>query len=116
MRTTFLRNRSVLRAGWVWGLVLSLGACSWGGDNPTVAGHLAGGKPVGLFLVTTKPGTTARYYFSPTGVAYKNPWGLSKAALDTTSQRRGSYRVAGNTLSIDWLISPPTTSMLKPAT
>ncbi|MDO7884080.1 hypothetical protein [Hymenobacter cheonanensis] len=107
MKITFLPRRLIGWGACAWGLSLLLVGCSWGEGDPPEAGHLVGGKPVGLFLVKTKPGATARYYFSPTGVAYKNPWGLSKAALDTAYERRGNFRITGSKLSIDWLISPP---------
>lgn len=52
-----------------------------------VAGHLVGNKPVGLFFVT-KPVlghfSTMTYYFSPEGVAYRNPPGLSPGELAAT--------------------------------
>lgn len=71
-----------------------------------LAGHLVGGRPVGLFFVTkTVLGNfrTLSYYFSPEGVAYENPPGLSTAALAATPARsKGRYSVSGKTLRIAW--------------
>jgi hypothetical protein len=71
-----------------------------------VAGHLVGNKPVGLFFVTKSilgNFRTMTYYFSPDGLAYENPLGLSAAELAATPARqKGRYSVSGKTLSIAW--------------
>ncbi|MDO7852049.1 hypothetical protein [Hymenobacter convexus] len=71
-----------------------------------VAGHMVGNKPVGLFFVTKSVlgnFRTMSYYFSPEGVAYENPLGLSAAELAATpAKSKGRYSVAGKTLSIAW--------------
>ncbi|MFD1469134.1 hypothetical protein ACFQ48_12945 [Hymenobacter caeli] len=71
-----------------------------------VAGHLEGNKPVGLFFVTKSVlgnFRTLSYYFSPEGVAYENPVGLSPAELAATPEKsKGRYTVAGKALSIAW--------------
>ena len=75
------------------------------GPTP-VAGHLVAGKPVGLFFVTKSVlgrFSTMTYYFSPEGMAYENPPGLSPTELAATPARsKGRYSVAGKTLSIAW--------------
>ncbi len=77
-----------------------------GAAGDPVAGSLDGGKPVGLFFVTKNilgNFRTMTYYFSPEGVAYENPPGLSPTELAATpAGSQGRYTVDGQTLSIAW--------------
>ena len=70
------------------------------------AGRMVGGRPVGLFFVTKSVlgrFMTMSYYFSPDGVAYENPVGLSAAELAATpAKSKGRYSVTGKTLTIAW--------------
>ena len=70
------------------------------------AGRMVGNKPVGLFFVTKSVlgnFRTMSYYFSPDGLAYEDPLGLTTAELAATPARsKGRYSVTGKTLSIAW--------------
>lgn len=91
---------------WLWVLGLVVAACSSGAKGDPEKGHMDGNKPVGLFFVTKSVlgnFRTMSYYFSPDGVAYENPVGLSAAELAATPEKsKGPYLVNGKTLSIAW--------------
>ncbi|GAA4495060.1 hypothetical protein GCM10023172_06160 [Hymenobacter ginsengisoli] len=84
-----------------------------------LAGRVAGGKPQGLFFMTrywigTHSLEKAAYYFTPTGQAYQNPTGFGAADLAALpAGSRGSYTVAGNTLTIKWADGHTSTSSLE---
>lgn len=112
-RTLKLIFCTLIGSAWLllMGLLLLLAGCGPGSaatttDGEPVAGHLVGSKPVGLFFVTKSVlgnFRTMSYYFSPAGVAYENPVGLSPAELAATPARsKGPYSIAGKTLAIAW--------------
>ncbi|QKG55703.1 hypothetical protein GKZ68_03030 [Hymenobacter sp. BRD128] len=115
MATKTLKSIFCTLFGCAWvlllGLLLVLAGCGEGSaataaDGAPVAGHLVGGKPVGLFFVTKSVlgnFRTLSYYFSPAGIAYENQVGLSPAELAATPEKsKGRYSVTGKTLAIAW--------------